>query len=176
MSYSGSHQPDLDWSQVRETVKLLTVSVAQVQSGMHQGDESVNTLTGSFTAMVAHLKAIENLIQTMPAEKEHEEALEHCKLTSELVQSSIMAFQFYDRLQQCLDQAASGLTELSKLVESPQRLYNPLEWKKLQDNIRNRYTMESQKKMFDAILQGKTLQEAIALATNFEEQEDIELF
>ncbi len=178
MSNSGSQQPDLDWSQVRETVKLLTVSVAQVQNSMQQGDDSVNTLTSSFTSMVHHMNAIEHILKNMDAEKDMQDAMEYCQATSDLIQSSIMAFQFYDRLQQCLDHVSNGLTGLSELVEDPQRLYNPMEWKKFQDQIRSRYTMESEKQMFDAILQGKSLQEVVALVNNSkdDEEEDIELF
>ncbi len=178
MAHSGSNQPDLDWSQVRETVKLLTVSVAQVQNSMQQGDESVNTLTESFTSMVHHMGAIEQILQNLDAEKDKQDALEYCQATSDLIQSSIMAFQFYDRLQQCLDHVATSLVGLSELVEEPQRLYNPAEWKKFQDEIRGRYTMESEKAMFDAILQGKSLEEALALVneTEDQEEEDIELF
>jgi hypothetical protein len=36
---SNAQQPDLDWSQVRETVKLLSVSSAQVEASMREGDD-----------------------------------------------------------------------------------------------------------------------------------------
>ena len=73
---------------------------------------------------------------------------------------------------------ANSLKGLSSLVESPERLYNPIEWKKFQEEIRGRYTMESEKAMFDAILQGKSIEEAIKLAALSDEQEEdeIELF
>ena len=66
------------------------------------------------------------------------------------------------------------------MIEAPERLYNPNEWKKLQDQIKSRYTMESEKLMFDAILQGKSIVEAIELsAANAQTESDddeIELF
>lgn len=175
-THSCSKNPDLDWSQVRETVKLLMISVAQVQTGMQQGDASVDTLTASFTALVNQVNAIEQIGAHMEPEADRENLLSHCQATSDLVQSSVIAFQFYDRLQQCLGHVANGLNGLSALIEDPARLYNPEEWKKFQEQIRGRYTMESEKTMFDAILQGKTLQEALELANQIEEEEDIELF
>ncbi len=177
MAQSDSHQPDLDWSQVRETVKLLTVSVSQVESNMHAGDESVTTLTDSFTGIVEHMTAINELLNTLEPSDTKILALSHCQQTSDKIQTSIIAFQFYDRLQQSLSHVVDSLKGLSEIIESPERLYNPMEWKKFQDEIRGHYTMESEKVMFDAILKGKTIEEAIKLATLTDKLDDeIELF
>lgn len=40
--YSNADRPDLDWSQVRETVKLLTISVTQVENSLHVSGNSVD--------------------------------------------------------------------------------------------------------------------------------------
>ena len=175
MTQSDSKQPDLDWSQVKETVKLLTVSVTQVETSMKYGDASVNTLTESFISLVEHMSSINELLNTLESGDKKDAALKHCVQTTEKIQASIVAFQFYDRLQQSLSHVSEGLKGLSALVESPERLYNPLEWKKVQDNIRNRYTMESEKVMFDAILAGKTIDEAIQLAANIDEKDEDEI-
>jgi hypothetical protein len=178
--YSSANRPDLDWSQVRETVKLLTVSVTQVENSMKVGDNSVNTLTASFTSMAEHLQGIDATLNELCDSNTKQLALQHCAAISETIHASIIAFQFYDRLQQCLGHVTLSLKGLSELVESPERLYNPNEWKLFQDAIRNRYTMESEKIMFDAILGGKTVEEALALvdAGSLEavDDDDIELF
>ncbi|MGZ8915496.1 MAG: hypothetical protein ACXW1Z_20610, partial [Methylobacter sp.] len=72
----------------------------------------------------------------------------------------------------------SNLSGLSQLLESPERLYNPEEWLKFQNQIRSRYTMESEKLMFDAIFQGKSVEEALALKniTHPDPTDNIELF
>ena len=179
MQQSNAHRPDLDWSQVRETIKFLTVSATQVEGSMRVGDESVTTLTASFTKMVEHLGAISIELEKINECDANKVAKAHCAATSELVHSSIIAFQFYDRMQQCLQHVTLSLNGLSEIVESPEKLYNPNEWKKLQNHIRTNYTMESEKLMFDAILQGKSVEEALQLAALQQEQpqeDDIELF
>lgn len=175
---SDSNQPDLDWSQVRETVRLLTVSVAQVENGMKEGDTSVNTLTESFTSLVGHMNEISGLLNSIAPCDERDTALGHCAETSQKIQASIIAFQFYDRLQQSLSHVSESLKGLSDLVESPERLYNPAEWKKFQSDIRGRYTMESEKVMFDAILAGKSIDDAVLLASKVDDvdEDEIELF
>ena len=181
MKHSVSGRPDLDWSQVRETIKLLTVSVAQVESSMKIGDESVNILTGSFSEMVADMNAIHEILHALPLSEQRDSALAHCISTQERINSSIMAFQFYDRLQQCLTHVSTGLQGLTAIIDNPSRLYNPTEWHDFQNEIRSHYTMESEKAMFDAILHGKSVQEASAIAATTHTEsasdvDDIELF
>jgi hypothetical protein len=172
--------PDLDWTQVRETAKLLNLSAGQVEDMLNTADVSVNTLTESFTSMVEHMQTIYNHLEDLEESPSREEALKCCVETSSRIQDSIIAFQFYDRLQQCLHHVTANMKGLSSLVESPERLYNPFEWNKFQMEIRSRYTMESEKIMFDAILEGKTIEEALLIKDAAEaeqnEDDDIELF
>jgi len=179
MTFSGSNQPDLDWSQIRETIKLLAVSVAQVEGSMKLGDESVSVLTNSFARMVEDMSAIQKTLMSLEPGDHRDSALQHCNNAQEVIESSIVAFQFYDRLQQCLGHVSLGLKGLSEIIDTSHRLYNPAEWYKLQTDIRGRYTMESEKVMFDAILQGKSIDEALALASQAEGSSDhneVELF
>ena len=178
MAYSNSKNPDLDWSQVRETIKLLTLSAAQVDVIMQESDASVNTLTESFTEIVDSMQTINNLLQSIDTSDDRDHALTCCTQTRDKIQMAIIAFQFYDRMQQCMQHVTSNLKGLSKLVESPERLYNPNEWREFQNQIRSRYTMESEKMMFDAIIQGKSVDEAIAAKDAYQQNEsdDIELF
>lgn len=179
MTFSGSNQPDLDWSQVRETIKMLAVSVAQVEGSMRSGDESVSELARSFSSIVDDMNAIHELLTQSEPGATRDLALTHCADAQERVYSSIVAFQFYDRLQQVLQHVSLGLKGLSEIIDAPHRLYNPAEWLHLQQEIRERYTMESEKVMFDAIHQGKTIEEALVLAETVDQQnvqDEVELF
>ncbi len=180
MAFSGSAHPDLDWSQIRETVKLLAVSVAQVESSMIEGDESVLVLTDSFAQIVNDMSAIQAHLEALGSSEQRDNALAGCIATQERIRSSIVAFQFYDRLQQCLQHVSIGLKGLSEIIETPHRLYNPAEWNRFQGEIRGRYTMESEKIMFDAIHDGKSIEEALALAAEWakshSQDSGIELF
>lgn len=179
MSNSNSYNPDLDWTQVRETSKMLILSAIQVEDMLNQSDLSVNTLTESFTSIVEHMQSINEHLLALDSCAIRDEALTCCAETTDKIQASIIAFQFYDRMQQCLQHVTSNLKGLSELVESPDRLYNPIEWRQFQHEIRSRYTMESEKLMFDAIVQGKSVDEALAIK-NIHQEEDqsdnIELF
>ncbi|MGY6274960.1 hypothetical protein [Methylomonas sp. MgM2] len=180
MTFSGTRQPDLDWSHVRETVKLLAVSVAQVKASMKAGDRSIDELAKSFTEMVDDMAAINNILTALPISAERDDALRNCVGMQDKIYASIVAFQFYDRLQQRLQHVSLGLKELSALIGNPNRLYNPTEWMKFQQEIRGCYTMESEKIMFDAIHEGKSIEQALALVHISENQladnDEVELF
>lgn len=179
MTYSKASQPDLDWSQVKETIKMLAVSVALVDGGMRVGEDSVSVLAKSFTSMFDDMNAIQDLLTTLEPGDNRDAALSRCAEAQEKIYVSIVAFQFYDRLQQCLSHVSDGLKSLSAIIDTPQRLYNPAEWHDLQLEIRDRYTMESEKLMFDAIHEGKSIEEALALVINDvggAHDDDIELF
>ncbi|MGZ5052546.1 MAG: hypothetical protein ACXWF8_01270 [Methylobacter sp.] len=178
MSHSNSFSPDLDWTQVRETSKMLILSAVQVEDMLDESDVSVNTLTESFTSIVEHMHAINNYLLQLDSCEIREEALACCAETTDKIQASIIAFQFYDRMQQCLQHVTSNLKGLSELVQDQSRLYSPNEWSRFQREIRGRFTMESEKLMFDAIVQGKTVDEALAIKNAHLQQEsdNIELF
>lgn len=179
MPHSNTFNPDLDWNQVRETSKLLILSAVQVEDMLNEADLSVNTLTESFTSIVEHMKAINDHLLALESCPTRDEALARCEETTGKIQASIVAFQFYDRMQQCLQHVTSNLKGLSELVENQDRLYDLAEWQEFQNQIRARYTMESEKLMFDAILQGKSVSEALAIKNAYNQQDqsdNIELF
>jgi hypothetical protein len=179
MTHSNSFNPDLDWTQVRETSKMLILSAIQVEDMLSTADLSINTLTESFTNIVEHMQAINNHLLALDTGDIRDEAIACCAETTDKIQASIIAFQFYDRMQQCLLHVTSNLKGLSELVESPYRLYNPDEWLDFQTQIRSRYTMESEKLMFDAIVAGKSIDEALAIKNihqKLDQSDNIELF
>ena len=136
---TSAHMPDLNWSQVRETVLMLELAAVQIESAMKDSNASVEVLTNSFTSM---------------------------------------AFQFYDNLVQRLAHVGISLGDLSNLVADGRRLYNPSEWVSLQDKIRIKYTTREEIAMFEAVMQGMPVQEAVDkfMAEMKEKNDDIELF
>lgn len=178
---STANAPDLDWSQVSETVRMLNLAVAQISMAMHEGEDSVSALTGSFTGMVSTVERIAQVAsgQIEPENQARGEILAECAQVQSGMQQSIIAFQFYDRLSQRLEHVKQALEQLGDLVSDSARLYNPGEWNALQSHIRSRYTMREEQEMFDALLQGAAVEEAldaVRARLNEGDIDDIELF
>jgi len=179
---SNASAPDLDWSQVRETVKMLNLAIAQVSGSLVNGDESVLALTESFTSMAGVITEIRETIENVD-NHEKEDILkiidQKCQTLSNDVQNAIVAFQFYDRFSQNLSHVNESLNSLGGLIGDQSKLYNPQEWSALQNEIRKRYTMQEEHEMFDMILNGATVLEVSEkFRTNKLEQDngEIELF
>ena len=183
---SRAHAPDLDWSQVRETVLMLELAAGQVDAAMSDSNTSVNVLTDTFTSLADTLQLIDAAVSTLPDTIGNglvkAEIQENTQYVTAKVRQSIVAFQFYDKLVQRLDHVCHSLAGLSHLVADKSRLYNPDEWKQLQVEILAKYTMVEERAMFDSVLNGTSVKEALEnyMATRMEQVEssggEIELF
>jgi hypothetical protein len=167
--------PDLDWSQVRETVLMLELAAGQVEAAMRDSNASVEVLTDTFTSMASLMQMVSESVAALPDTAEV--AAAKAQLTggitqvSEKVHHAIIAFQFYDKLVQRLAHVCHSLGGLSAVVSDKSKLYNPGEWVALQDAIRSKYTMVEERAMFEAVLSGVTVEAALDQYKNTRLQE-----
>ncbi|MCG2575852.1 hypothetical protein LZ012_02445 [Dechloromonas sp. XY25] len=174
--------PDLNWSQVRETVLMLELSAVQIEAAMKDSDSSVDVLTDSFTTMANYMRMISDTIGTLPDHGEVGVAKQNLSGVSEhvsrMMHQAIIAFQFYDKLVQRLGHVGLSLGELSELVGDPQRLFSPGEWVNLQHRIKSKYSTREEIAMFNAVMQGVPVQHAVDkfMAEMDGKSDDIEFF
>lgn len=186
---STALRPDLDWSQVRETITMLCLAMAQLRCTMNDGDSSVNSLAGQFTQISTQVVALRSYLNGITADTDPLQIKSTLQPSTETalagINHAITNFQFYDRFSQRLDHVAQSLQKLSQLIGNPQQLYNPSAWVAIQDDIRQSYTMESERLMFEHILRGASIEEALevyrhhftlAKDTDDNTDDEIELF
>ncbi|WP_286232575.1 hypothetical protein [Thalassotalea sediminis] len=189
LSGTSAANPDLDWSQLRETILMLNLAIAQIDQSMNEGSASVSTLSSSFTVLATNLSDIQTAIAQLDSEQTHrsnedlKKSIQASAITaSDNVKSSIVAFQFYDKLSQRLDHVSQSLADLTTLIADPSSLYSPVKWQALQTSIRSKYTMEEERRMFDNVLSGMPVEQALLLfrqefnANKTASDDDIELF
>lgn len=179
---TSAHMPDLNWSQVRETVLMLELAAVQIEAAMKDSNASVDVLTASFTNMAGCMQSITDELHALPAEGGVGEARERLlgvtHNVSGMVHQAIIAFQFYDKLVQRLAHVGLSLGELSDLVADSRRLFNPAEWVELQQHIKSKYSTRDEVAMFDAVMQGVPVHQAVEqfMAEVQSKGDDIELF
>ena len=177
-----AHQPDLNWSQVRETVLMLELAAVQIETAMTDSSASVDVLAHSFTTMAGFMQMISETIKTLPDQGEVGAAKQRLSGVSDnvsgMMQQAIIAFQFYDKLVQRLSHVGLSLGELSDLVADGRRLFNPDEWVALQQRIKAKYSTADEVAMFEAVMQGVPVHQAIGrfMADKKVKTDDIELF
>lgn len=177
---STAHAPDLNWSQVRETVLMLELATGQIEAAMKDSNASVDVLTNSFTSMAGYMKMITDAVAALPEESVQREGLVGAsEQVSGMVHQAIIAFQFYDKLVQRLAHVSHSMGALSELVADQRRIFSPYEWVALQEKIRSRYSTVDEVAMFEAVLGGTPVSEAIEQYVDRMKDkggDDIELF
>lgn len=184
-AYRGtrSRRPDLDWSQVRETVLILELVAGQIMAAMRDSDNSVEVLANTFTSMAGYLRSMDEIVQELPATAEN--AGKKAALAGiagqvgGMINQAVVSFQFYDKLVQRLSHVVAGLADISDLVGNKARLYNPDEWLALQERYRAKFTTTEERALFEAVLiDGTPIEAALEtyIAALHAKGDDVELF
>ena len=163
------------WSHVRETVNMLYLAICQIDATMNDSNQSVTTLTNSFTALANHTQSVSDQVQKLEKPEELESFKADLKATAMEIQTnisaSVQAFQFYDRVCQRLDHVSVSLENVSGILAHDERLRDPKEWKKAQHLIKDSYTMEAERIMFEFIMRGGSVKEALEIYSHQFEKE-----
>jgi len=166
-----------NWCFRSETARLLALNVAQIHTGLSEGDASINTLTSSFQQLAGFFEQIQDLQNTKAGDQE---IMDVAQSMSAQVNDAIIAFQFYDRLCQRLEHVQENLHYLSELITDEGHINSSEGWQSLRDKIKSSYTMETEHKMYDAVMKGATIEEALDIfkqeLANQSDEDDIELF
>lgn len=177
-----ARNPDLDWNLLRETILMLELAAGQIEHAMKDSNASVEVLTDSFTSMAGYLRSMTDVLDSLPdsgdaGEKKAEMQRMAGNVTG-MVQQSIIAFQFYDKLTQRLTHVCQSLASLNELVADRGRLYSPSEWVALQEKIRSKYSTVEEHALFEAVMEGVPVQQALDryMSTMKDKGDDIELF
>lgn len=187
---SQESQPTMNFSQVGETIAMLALTVAQIETSMKEGDKSVNQLTDSFTDLASHSQEIIEEAQKLDVNTPHEALIRKSMLQAAegltgKIQQAVIAFQFYDRLSQRLDHASHSLEKIGHLIADSGERYEENAWRKVQDEIKSSYTMEAERIMFEHIMRGHSVAEALEIYQhqfnkdeegNFNTDDDVEFF
>ena len=166
-----------DICQISRTVRMLDLAAARVSYALQDGNDSVDTLIGSFTNMTQQVISMQEDISNLPDSDTKTNLLGNCQLAMNTVQETTMAFQFYDRLSQRMQHISSSLDELSELIDKPERMKETSSWLELEKKIRSHYTLDADLNMFDAVLAGENIDNILSKAADVVEEDDgIELF
>lgn len=185
---SSSSQPDLNWSQIKETITMLCLATAQIEAAQKDATTSVSKLVNSFTKIANDSLGILHMSQALANDHSGESQLQQLELSASTlnkeINDSIVSFQFHDRISQKLSHVNHGLYLLANLISDASRIYNPIEWRQIQDEIAKSYSLECERIMLKKILEGESLIDVLndyhdkqqSTPPSQAEADDIELF
>lgn len=164
------------WNYLHDTVTLLRVAVVQLATSMVDGNDDITNLTDSFVSLAKQSQELVALL----AEAEDTHLHHRSKIIHEKIQAGVVAFQFYDKLSQRLEHVENSLEKLALIIADPAKRTNEESWRKLQVEIRSKYSMPIEHAIFQAITEGKDLTEALNLykkaASSGKNDDGVELF
>jgi hypothetical protein len=182
--YRGTRadRPDLDWSQIRETVLMLEAMAGLVMAAMRDSDNSVAVLASSFSTIAQQSFTMSEAVEALPNTPEL--AAQKSLLVSSMsemrsmINESVVAFQFYDRLVQRLAHVVQGQADFAEIVGDKSQLYNPDAWLGLHERMRKSFSMQEEHLLLEAVLKGVPVDQAIShyLSVLQEQNNEIELF
>lgn len=165
-----------DWSHVQETITMLYLAVCQIENSISESNHSVDKLTSSFTELAEHSREVDNLVLELDNADQLQEFKQKISQTTleiqQKVNQAITAFQFYDRISQRLDHVASSLEQTSELMQNPDNLNSPNAWQDVQNNVKSSYSMEAERIMFEHIMRGATVKEALEIYKHHFDSQD----
>lgn len=166
-AHSNGPENISDWSHVKETINMLYLAVCQIETTLNDSNESIDTLTTSFTQLANHTGEVSQQIQNLTEVQQIQDFKEDITSTANEMQTnivaSVQAFQFYDRVCQRLDHVARSLEQVSQVMEDQDKVFSPAAWQSIQEKIKSSYTMEAERIMFEFIMRGGTVKDALEI-------------
>ncbi|BFM16086.1 hypothetical protein R50073_22690 [Maricurvus nonylphenolicus] len=164
------------WCHIQETITMLYLAVCQIETSMADSGKSVNTLTDAFTELAKHSQTVDQQVQALKPGDELGDFKDEVSYTAremnERIKQAVTAFQFYDRITQRLDHVARSLERVTTVMQDNNQLNNPESWKTIQTQVKSSYTMEAERIMFEHIMRGATVEEALQIYRHHFEKEE----
>lgn len=162
------------WHHTKSTVSLLYLAICQIETTIVESNQSVQQLTDTFTQLA------EQTLRQPDAGESQANVWSSDEMRTRINQA-ITAFQFYDRINQRLEHVSNGLEKMSDIFNDEVKLNDPQAWLQVQSEVEESYSMACEREMFKRIMEGASVQEAMALyrsglEENKKPDDDIELF
>ncbi|MCG9712573.1 hypothetical protein L1D29_07075 [Shewanella insulae] len=150
---------DANWCHLQETTKLLLLATAQIELSLTDGDHNVTGLGQLFTQMAEHLSEVNRHLHGNADTPEA--ILAHSDGLMQAIDSGVMAFQFYDRISQRLNHVITALSLMEAMLGDKTRRHSQAAWMHLQGEIQAYYSLDCERQMFAALLEGVPIHEAL---------------
>ena len=147
------------WEQVGRLSGLIKVAAVQIKCTLHDLEDSTGEVSESTIGIAPFVQRIKELLDDENLATDNSSVLSaeltsHTDSINELVTRTMMAFQFADRISQRLDNVSKSLAHITRLIEDERRMNSAEEWELLKVAIKQTYTMEAEKLIFDQVLAG----------------------
>jgi len=154
----------LTHKELRKTIMTLNLSIAQIDLSMTEGEYSVDGLIDSFNYMRSEIERMKTVAMTpnVSIENIRDIVNEEASVLDQKFTSSIVAFQFYDKLSQRLHHVSESLSVLTDIISAETRSVDAQVWDVFLKKMERYASMQEEYELFELIFKkGVTTQNAV---------------
>ncbi|NOZ10013.1 MAG: hypothetical protein GXP09_03040 [Gammaproteobacteria bacterium] len=165
----------------QELALFMDISSGELKLAMGDAAGTMRQLTQTFMTMVTDVQEIKILAEVLnkksSANTGANEIIAACDKYLDKVQAGTVGFQFYDKLTQRLRHTSKSMQQVKDILHAPDQLNDESVWQAFKDDIHQRYNTEEDRKLYQAIIKGLSIDEALSKASKqSKKKKDIELF
>lgn len=142
--------PDQDGTAAR----LVQLCAEQIRAAVDEASSEIESLSLAVLDTARHADRLAG--RDSPAGREPAGGKDAADASQPLKEAALNAssrLQFADRMSQRLSNTASNLTALAQLMQTTDRPISDEDWSTFLDAARARFTMEHERRMFDAVFE-----------------------
>ncbi len=154
--------------------QLLKLTAAQLRLSKYESAGPVETLSATFTELARITSELFAQSQHNSQNPVNQFLFEQL---TQMIQNAVVAFQFYDRLSQNMDHIIEHLESAQQLLEQGKSEHHEV-WQEVILDMKKSYTMENERKIYNAIMQGASVDQAMLVCKTPkpDDSSDIEFF
>lgn len=163
MLASSTDHPDKDlpvageWTPEQQIANMLELCGVQMESALQDADVAVESLIQAFTSVAETARVMNSLAEQLPVEaRRHIEQTLNKQLDdiTRQIGAAVVSFQFYDKLTQRLGHVRYSLSSLAQFVCDRTQSSERDQWRRLLNALRRLYRTEEERKIFEMITEG----------------------
>ncbi|HEU4531881.1 MAG TPA: hypothetical protein VFR59_11880 [Steroidobacteraceae bacterium] len=162
-----------------DLARYLELFASQVSVSVRESEQPVATLAHCMLAVSDEARQILDCLHrsaAAPQALDRATIERNCAAMLERLQLAVVAFQFHDLLTQRLQHVRTGLAELAATLQDPRQRHNPEHWNAMGERIRDRYSLQEQRSLFEELVNGVTPSGRNADTDGEDEPARVELF
>lgn len=143
------------WTPEQQIARMLELCEAQMESALSESDVAMEALIKSFAGLIEAGQTLGASNEKTPADLAQQlDALR--KQTA----AAVVAFQFYDKLNQRLGHVRYSLSALAMFVCDRTKSSERDQWRRLFSTLRRLYRTEEERQLFKLMVDGATAEQA----------------
>ena len=149
-SAPGRQDPDQDGTAAR----LVQLCAEQIRAAVDEASSEIESLSLAVLDTARHADRLAGRGRPVGCEPaDDKDAGDASQPLKEAALNASSRLQFADRMSQRLSNTASNLAALAQLMQTTERPISDEDWSTFLDAARARFTMEHERRMFDAVFE-----------------------